>query len=83
MTSFYVPLNVWTHVALTHDDVVGYSMFVGGMGVKVSQQNAFNITDSKCAFGKDGFPSLAIMDDVMFFNRTLSASEVQVYMNLS
>jgi hypothetical protein len=84
-----IPLNTWSHVAMTYDAATGfYALYVNGVLVNSTTTNAgLNIfaTDAPIYIGSEAagagrfFPGL--IDEVEVFNRALSASEIQSIYN--
>ena len=80
-------LNTWQHVAATLSGAI-YTLYHDGVqvGQLTTASAPTNVTRSLCYIGKDnwGTSTLAYMyiDDLMFFSRGLTQSEVQTLLNL-
>ena len=79
--SFDVPITTWAHLATTQDSNGNNIVYVNG--VLMAQTNFVSsfASGADCEFGSIDSLLKARIDDVMFFNRTLSASEILFYMN--
>ena len=79
--SFDVPITTWAHLATTQDSNGNNIVYVNG--VLMAQTNFVSsfASGADCEFGSIDSLLKARIDDVMFFNRTLSASEILIYMN--
>ena len=63
-------VDTWTYLATTQSDI-HIVVYVDGQIVPEQSQSTPIIITSTCYFGSNGFPLLANMDDVMFFDRVL------------
>lgn len=78
-----IPLNTWTHVAMTFDSASGqYALYVNGQSVaSVNSPGTIFPTDHNVLIGReDSYISRAfdgLIDEVGIFNRALTASEIQ------
>jgi hypothetical protein len=79
-----VPLNTWTHVAVTYDGAT-LRMFVNGAQVNSqSAPGAAIVTSNALRIGGDsvwGEYFKGVIDEVRIYNRALSAAEIQTDMN--
>jgi hypothetical protein len=83
-----VPLNVWTHICYTYDSVADKEYFyIGGVNDSVHVPTSAPIWNASFLIGQyDGvnYKFNGTIDDVMIFNRSLSAEEVKaLYENKS
>ena len=84
-SSLYVPYNKWAHVAMTVE-ADGISLYLNG--IKQFQSRTIQPKEFKNFFfiGGDEFIPSAVMngsiDEICFHNKALSASEIQLSMNL-
>lgn len=87
MTGGYIPLNAWSHVAMTFDAISGsYVLYVNGqVANSATAKGAIFATNQNVQIGRedsylarvfDGF-----IDEAAIFSRALSASEIQAIFN--
>ena len=85
VSNLYVPYNKWAHVAMTVE-ADGISLYLNG--IKQFQSRTINPKEFKNFFfiGGDEFIPSAVMngsiDEICFYDKALSANEVQLSMNL-
>ena len=82
VSQFALTINVWTHLATTLDST-SLSLYVNGQSMPVNYlfTGIRNTNHQQCRFGRQDLYLKAYIDDAIFFDRSLSASEVQLYMN--
>ena len=78
VNQFYATMSLWSHVA-TIQDVSGSKMYVNGDLLAQTVFFSSSTIGHSCGFGLESLPMTARIDDVMFFNRTQSASEILLY----
>jgi hypothetical protein len=82
-----IPLNTWSHVAMTFDPSSGqYALYINGAQVATSTSAGNNLaTDRNVAIGREESFQLryftGLIDEVEIFNRALSQSEIQSIFN--
>jgi len=82
-----IPLNAWTHVAMTFDSASGqFVAYVNGQAVNSLQSpGAIYATARNVFIGReDSFsprPFNGLIDEVAVYNRALSAAEIQGIFN--
>ena len=77
-----IPLNTWTHVAMTYDVTGQYVLYVNGQAVASgSSPGGVFATNHNLFIGREDSyivrPFDGMIDEVQVFNRALSASEIQ------
>jgi len=90
-SSNVIPLNKWSHVVVTHNaDTGNFSFYVNGSFLNSGLDYIDNITQSqtKWAIGRatntNVYDFKGTIDDILVFNRTLSAEEIRaLYANQS
>ena len=81
INSFDAQITTWIHLATTQN-ANGYNIvFVNGELMAQTDFVSSFKSGQECQFGKNVLHLSARIDDVMFFNRTLSASEILLYKN--
>ena len=88
ITDYTLPLTQWVHIGFTMSSSLLLTLYVNG---GISQRFQFSISKGKAlhdmAFIGDGDvssqPLYATLDDMMFFNRALTDSEMVVTMDYS
>ena len=80
VNKFSTQMYVWTHVATT-EDATASKMYVNGELLAQTEFFTSTAIGRSCGFGIGDLPAAARIDDVMFFNRTLSAAEILLYKN--
>src|SRR5262249_37706206 len=79
-----LPLNTWTHLAVTYD-AANLPLYVNGTLVAPKAQTGNTVTSTKpLRFGGDsvwGEYFKGFLDEVRVYNRALSAAEIQTDMN--
>ncbi len=83
-----IPLNAWSHVAMTFDPATGrYAIYVNGEEVAVQMHPGNNLlaTDRNVAIGKEESHQTrffnGLIDEVEIFTRALAQSEIQAIYN--
>ena len=82
-----IPLNTWTHVAMTFDSASGqYVLYVNGQVVKsLNSSGAIVATNHNVFIGREDSgqprPFDGLLDEVQIFGRALTASEIQAIFN--
>ncbi len=76
------PINTWYHLAYTHTGTTG-SLYVNGVldvsSASLPSSSSFNVTRSTNLIGLRDYGSTAgdlDLDDIRFYNRALTASEI-------
>ena len=77
-----IPLNTWTHVAMTYDVTGQYVLYVNGQAVaSASSPGGIFATNHNVFIGREDSyivrPFDGMIDEVQIFHRALSASEIQ------
>ena len=81
LSVFYFPLNDWVHLATTQD-ASGSSMYVNGQSMPMKSNYVSSATIiGGCHFGSSS-SFFGGLDDVMFFQTVLTASEIEVYVEV-
>ena len=82
MYKFVLVLSQWTHIAATQNGNEQNLYTNGNLNtLDINAGTMASTTGNTCDFGSNGKPLLSKLDDLMFFDKVLSASEIQVFMN--
>ena len=74
-----IPLNTWTHVGITQDGTYAY-LYLNSVQIATATHPVSN-SNTNGNFASTGYPCVASIDDLAFYNRLLTAQEILVWYN--